>query len=224
MLKTLDGGGYSKLVALGWDFELNFDSALEKLLGAEWRKVVEARQIPTEVIEYLKKIPERAGPDDPTVEKLRTQVAFFEKPYLGIPELVVLGWTSELEPRLRARLRLTRYTLRGLPMGILGKKPSEQEARELIQRAGGPAGLNLIDFWSVDEDLGGEDSKRPFTSSWQELRGLGKRVRPVATETELIYAPRPGRKVGLRLVDIFGNDAMWSGLLPDAEDARRAGL
>ncbi len=224
MLKTLDGGGYSKLVALGWDFELNFDSALEKLLGAEWRKVVEARQIPTEVIEYLKKIPERAGPDDPTVEKLRAQVAFFEKPYLGIPELAVLGWTRELEPRLRARLRLTRYTLRGLPMGILGKKPSEQEARELIQKAGGSTGLNLIDFWSVDEDLGSEDGKRPFTSSWQELRGLGKRVRPVATETELIYVPRPGRKVGMRLVDIFGNDAMWSGLLPDAEDARRAGL
>ncbi|HXC16865.1 MAG TPA: site-specific DNA-methyltransferase [Holophagaceae bacterium] len=224
MLKTLDGGGYAKLVALGWDFELNFDSVLEKSLGGDWRKIVEARQIPTEVIEYLKKMPEKAAPDDPVVEKLRGQVAFFEKPYLGLPEVRLMGWTDEAAPRLRAQLRLTSYTLRGLPMGILGKKPSEAEARELIQGAGGPTGLNLIDFWSVDEDLGGEDGKRPFTSAWQELRGLGKRVKPVITGTELLYTPRPGRKVGLRLVDIFGNDAMWSGLLPDAEDARRAGF
>ena len=224
MLKTLDGGGYARLVALGWDFELNFDSALERALGPDWRKVVEARQIPTEVIEYLKKMPDKAGPDDPAVEKLRTQVAFFEKPFLGVPILNLLGWTTEETPRLRAKLSLTRYTLRGLPMGILGKKPTDAEARELIQKAGGATGLNLIDFWSVDEDLGGEDGKRPFTSAWQELRGLGKRVKPVATATELIYAPRTGRKVGLRLVDIFGNDSMWSGLLPDAEDARRAGI
>ena len=223
-LKSLDGGGYAKLVALGWDFELNFDTALDKHLGADWRKVVEVRQIPTEVIEYLKKIPAEAGPDDPAVEKLRTQVAFFEKPFLAPPELQVLGWTSELEPRLRVQLKLSRYTLRGLPMGLQGKKLSEDEARALIQKAGGALGLNLIDFWSVDDDLGGEDGKRPFTSTWQALRGLGKRVRPVATEMELIYSPRAGRRAAMRLVDIFGNDALWTGLLPDAEDARRAGF
>lgn len=223
-LRTLDGGGYSKLVALGWDFELNFDTALDKHLGADWRKLVEVRQIPTEVIEYLKKIPAEASPDDPAVERLRTQVTFFEKPFLAPPEIQLLGWTTEAEPRLRVQLRLTRYTLRGLPMGIQGKKLSEEEARTLIRKAGGASGLNLIDFWSVDDDLGGEDGKRPFTSIWQALRGLGKRVRPVATETELLYAPRPGRRAALRLVDLFGNDALWTGLLPDTEDARRAGF
>lgn len=223
-LKSLDGGGYSRLVALGWDFELNFDTALDKHLGPDWRKVVEVRQIPTEVIEYLKKIPADAGPDDPAVERLRAQVAFFEKPFLAPPELKILGWTGEAEPRLRVSLKLTRYLLRGLPMGLQGKKLSEAEARDLIQKAGGPAGLNLIDFWSVDDDLGGEDGKRPFTSTWQALRGLGKRVKPVTSETELIYTPRPGRRAALRLVDLFGNDALWTGLLPDAEDARRAGV
>lgn len=223
-LKTLDGTGYSRLVALGWDFELNFDTALDKHLGADWRKVVEVRQIPTEVIEYLKKIPADAGPDDPAVARLRAQVAFFEKPFLAPPELKILGWTGEAEPRLRVSLKLTRYLLRGLPMGLQGKKLSEDEARTLIQKAGGPAGLNLIDFWSVDDDLGGEDGKRPFTSTWQALRGLGKRVKPVTPETELIYTPRPGRRAALRLVDLFGNDALWTGLLPDAEDARRAGF
>jgi adenine-specific DNA-methyltransferase len=214
-LKTLDGGGYAKLVALGWDFELNFDSALDKHLGPDWHRAVEVRQIPTEVIEYLKKMPADASPDDPAVEKLRQQVAFFEKPFLAPPELTVLGWTSELEPRLRVRLALSRYTLRGLPMGLQGKKLSEDEARALIQKAGGPTGLNLVDFWSVDDFFGGEDSRRPFTSTWQALRGLGKRVRPVATETELVYVPRPGRRVALRLVDLFGNDALWTGLLPE---------
>ncbi len=224
LLKTLDGGGYAKLVALGWDFELNFDSLMDKVLGDPWRKVVEVRQIPTEVIEYLKKMPADAGPDDPAVARLREQVAFFEKPYLAPPEIEVMGWTAEPEPRLRARLRLTRYVVRGLPMGIQGKKLGEDEARELIQKAGGANGLNLVDFWSVDDDLGGEDGRRPYTSAWQELRGLGKRVQPVKGETELVYVPRPGRKAGLRLVDIFGNDALWTGLLPDAEDARKAGL
>lgn len=223
-LKTLDGGGYSRLVALGWDFELNFDTALEKHLGPEWRKAVEVRQIPTEVIEYLKKIPAEAGPDDPAVERLRAQVAFFEKPFLAPPEIKILGWTGETEPRLRVSLALTRYTLRGLPMGLQGKKLSDDEARALIQKAGGPQGLNLIDFWSVDDFFGGEDGRRPFTSSWQALRGLGKRVRPVETATELVYTPSPGRRAALRLVDLFGNDALWTGLLPDAEDARRAGF
>lgn len=223
-LKTLDGGGYSRLVALGWDFELNFDTALEKHLGPEWRKAVEVRQIPTEVIEYLKKIPAEAGPDDPAVERLRAQVAFFEKPFLAPPEIKILGWTRETEPRLRVSLALTRYTLRGLPMGLQGKKLSDDEARALIQKAGGPQGLNLIDFWSVDDFFGGEDGRRPFTSSWQALRGLGKRVRPVETATELVYTPSPGRRAALRLVDLFGNDALWTGLLPDAEDARRAGV
>lgn len=223
-LKSLDGGGYSRLVALGWDFELNFDTALDKHLGADWRKVVEVRQIPTEIIEYLKKIPADAGPDDPAVERLRAQVAFFEKPFLAPPELKILGWTGEAGPRLRVSLKLTRYLLRGLPMGLQGKKLSEDEARALIQKAGGPAGLNLIDFWSVDDDLGGEDGKRPFTSTWQALRGLGKRVKPITPEAELIYALRPGRRAALRLVDLFGNDALWTGLLPDAEDARRAGF
>jgi adenine-specific DNA-methyltransferase len=223
-LKSLDGGGYSRLVALGWDFELNFDSSLEKHLGPDWRKVVELRQIPTEVIEYLKKIPAEAGPDDPAVEKLRGQVAFFEKPYLAPPELRILGWTGEAEPRLRVALTLTRYLLRGLPMGLQGKRLNEDEARALIQRAGGASGLNLIDFWSVDDFFGGDDGKRPFTSTWQALRGLGKRVRPVETTTELIYAPQPGRRAALRLVDLFGNDALWTGLLPDTEDARRAGF
>ncbi len=218
LLNTLDGGGYTKLVALGWDFELNFDSALEKALGTEGHARVEARVVPTDIIEHLKKIPEGAGPEDREVERLRGKVAFFEKPWLGVPSIQSHGWVEREDQRmLRVTVRLTRYLLRSVPAGLKGfEKLSEAEKREWLRLAGGADGLSLIDFWSLDEDLGGEDGKRPFTSTWQDLRGLGKRVRRVVTETEIYYAPRPGRKLGLRLVDVFGNDAAWSGLLPES--------
>lgn len=216
LLKTLDGGGYSKLVALGWDFELNFDASLQRLLGADTAKV-EPRIIPTDIIEHLKKIPEGAGPEDREVERLREKVAFFEKPWLGQPTIQALGWVEQGEERfLRVQVSLTRYLLRSVPSGLRGfEKKTDQENRQWLLQAGGPDGLSLIDFWSLDDDLGGEDGKRPFTSGWQDLRGLGKRVRRVATATEILIKPRPGRRLGLRLVDVFGNDAAWSGLLPE---------
>jgi adenine-specific DNA-methyltransferase len=215
LLGSLDGGGYQKLVALGWDFELNFDSQLQRILGTDSAKV-EARVIPTDIIEHLKKLPEGASPEDPAVMRVREKVAFFEKPWLGQPALESLGRVErDGEALLRVALRLTRYQLRSVPSGLKGfERMGDEEKREWLRRAGGADGLSLVDFWSVDDDLGGADGKRPFTSSWQDLRGLGKRVRRVATETELIYAPRPGRRLGLRLVDVFGNDAAWSGLLP----------
>lgn len=216
LLKTLDGGGYSKLVALGWDFELNFDASLQRLLGADIAKV-EPRLIPTDVIEHLKKIPEGAGPEDREVERLREKVAFFEKPWLGQPSVQALGWVEQGGERLlRVQVRLTRYLLRSVPSGLKGfEKKTDQENRQWLTQAGGPDGLSLIDFWCLDDDLGGEDGKRPFTSTWQDLRGLGKRVRRVAVATEILIKPRPGRRLGLRLVDVFGNDAAWSGLLPE---------
>lgn len=216
LLKTLDGGGYSKLVALGWDFELAFDNRLQQLLGSDIAKV-ESRIIPTDVIEHLKKIPEGAGPGDREVERLREKVAFFEKPWLGQPSIQALGWVEQGSERLlRVQVRLTRYLLRSVPAGLKGfEKKTDQENRQWLLQAGGPDGLSLIDFWSLDDDLGGEDGKRPFTSTWQDLRGLGKRVRRVATATEILLKPRAGRRLGLRLVDVFGNDAAWSGLLPE---------
>ena len=216
LLKTLDGGGYSKLVALGWDFELNFDASLQRLLGADVAQV-EPRIIPTDVIEHLKKIPEGAGPEDREVERLREKVAFFEKPWLGQPSVQALGWVEQGGERLlRVQVRLTRYLLRSVPAGLKGfEKKTDQENRQWLLQAGGPDGLSLIDFWCLDDDLGGEDGRRPFTSTWQDLRGLGKRVRRVATTTEILIKPRPGRRLGLRLVDVFGNDAAWSGLLPE---------
>lgn len=216
LLSSLDGGGYAKLVALGWDFELNFDASLQRLLGKDVDKV-ESRLVPTDVIEHLKKIPEGAGPDDAAVERLREKVAFFEKPWLEAPVLETLGAMEvDGERRLKVRLKLGRYLLRSVPAGLKGfEKMTDDQKRDWLLKAGGADGLSLIDFWCVDDDLGGEDGKRPFTSGWQDLRGLGKRVRRVITETELIYTPRPGRQVGLRMVDIFGNDAAWRGLLPE---------
>lgn len=216
LLTSLDGGGYTKLVALGWDYELNFDASLQRLLGKDTDKV-EARIVPTDVIEHLKKIPEGAGPEDAAVERLREKVAFFEKPWLEAPLFEVLGSVEvDGERRLKVRLKLGRYLLRSVPAGLKGfERMSDEQKRDWLLKAGGADGLSLIDFWSVDDDLGGEDGKRPFTSGWQDLRGLGKRVRRVVTETELIYTPRPGRQVGLRMVDVFGNDAAWRGLLPE---------
>jgi hypothetical protein len=178
---------------------------------------VEVRIVPTDVIEFLKKIPEGAGPDDTTVERLRDKVAFFEKPWLEAPTFTVQGWLEQDGQRhLKVTLKLGRYLLRSVPSGLKDfAKMSDAEKQDWLKKAGGADGLSLIDFWCVDDDLGGADGKRPFTSTQQDLRGLGKRVRRIVTEMELVYVPRPGRQVGLRMVDVFGNDAAWRGLLPE---------
>jgi hypothetical protein len=60
----------------------------------------------------------------------------------------------------------------------------------------------LIDCWAVDWDYDG----KTFKSRWQTFRGNGKGARIVETEAKGILE-RGRRKIAVRVVDIFGNEA-----------------
>lgn len=56
--QKLDGRGYRRLIILAWDYEYNFNQALEARIRALKDKIrikIECRDIPPDIYEYLKK-------------------------------------------------------------------------------------------------------------------------------------------------------------------------
>jgi len=61
----------------------------------------------------------------------------------------------------------------------------------------------LIDYWAVDWDYDGTT----FKSTWQAIRGNGKRAGTVPIFAESSELPAGNRAIAVRLVDVFGNHA-----------------
>jgi DNA modification methylase len=83
------------------------------------------------------------------------------------------------------------------------KKPNDAYV-ELMEAARRNFAL-LIDYWAVDWDYDG----KVFKSRWQAIRGNGKGARTVETEANAMLDKGP-KRIAVRLVDIFGNEAETS--------------
>ena len=79
------------------------------------------------------------------------------------------------------------------------KQDQEPELRKAIKDNFGA----LTNYWAVDWDYGGQT----FRSTWQAIRGNGKRAGTVPTLAESPELPSGKRTIAVRLVDVFGNDA-----------------
>ena len=181
--ENLDGTGYKRLVILAWDYEYNYSGSLEQRLAAEKPKTkIESRAIPPDIYEYLKK-----AKDEDDIESLRDKVQFFEKPYLRMKEPQVKGDVVTVE--------IDKYVVFDFPV-------SKEKEREKLMQIAKDNFAALIDYWAIDWDYDGYT----FRSQWQDLRGLGRKTRVVTTKTsEKLEEGK--RKIAVRLVDIFGNDA-----------------
>lgn len=189
--ERMDGIGYLRVVFLAWDYEPNFDQALEgrKKAAKDWPRVeCEARMIPPDIYEYLKK-----AKDESEVEKLRDKVQFYEKPYMRLGEPTVKAVSGG---QFEVSVRIERYVVFDFPV----KDAADREKlRELAQNNFAV----LMDYWAVDWDYDGFT----FKSQQQEFRGFGKRAKTVSTLATTTLSGGKEREVAIRVVDIFGNDA-----------------
>ena len=181
--EKLDGSGYKRLVILAWDYEYNYSELLEQRLAAEKPKTkIESRAIPPDIYEYLKK-----AKDEDDIEPLKDKVQFFEKPYLKMKEPQIKGNEITVE--------IDKYVIFDFPV-------SKEKEREKLMQIAKDNFAALIDYWAVDWGYDGYT----FRSQWQDFRGLGRKTHVVTTKTSN-KLEKGKRKIAVRLVDIFGNDA-----------------
>ena len=185
------GGGFTKLIILGWQFvpdvvniidEYNKDKSLQVLV------------IPQNLFDLLKK------------KDLRTLIAdkkvkFSSLNYLSIKEPIVKGGNSDFDEVLTVELDNYIYLdPKSLPLD----ETNAEKVREIMT----VNPLAMVEYWSVDPDYDGE----VFRSKWQDYRGNQNNsnelmVEKVATLTvpKTTYGTR---KICVKAVDIFGGEAV----------------
>ena len=188
-LENLDGGSYSTLVVLAWDYELQYDENFSRLsLSKEFdtRLSIASKTIPSEIYRRLR---------DSTLEELKAlsgRIKFYDRPYLkvGRPRVV-----SDLGEEVLVRLRIERYDPIEIPL------PDEKKT-ELEKLVKGKFEL-LIEYYAIDWEYDGQS----FRSQQQEFSGFGRNRKVVSTIVENKLRKGKKYRILVRLVDIFGNDA-----------------
>ncbi len=184
LAERLDGQGYSTVVILGWDYDLNYNADLETRLShakPAYHAQLHSRAIPPYIYDYLRQMR-----DESDIEALRPKIHFAETPYVRV--------RAEAEGSDRVNVSIQRYVVFDVPV-------ANEAEREQVLAAAKDNFAFLIDYWAVDTAY----DEITFRSRWQAFRGNGKRPKIVPTSVTL--ARQWNGRIAVRLVDIFGNDA-----------------
>lgn len=185
--QTLLGGGWTKVVVLGWNFAFDISEAIRRYEGA-----VEVLVIPPDLLDKLAKKGLKKLVDDKSVR-------FSTLQYLTCRPMKVLP-ASEDEDNLV--VELDNYVLLS-PDNI----PLDDRDKEKLQQVIDRDPLALIEYWSIDPDYDGET----FRSRWQDYRENTANDRdPLhCVYTAVLRVPRrAGRTVCVKAVDVFGFESM----------------
>ena len=185
--QTLLGGGWAKVVVLGWNFAFDISEAIRRYEG-----VVEVLVIPPDLLDKLAKKGLKKLVDDKSVR-------FSTLQYLTCRPMKVLP-ASEDEDNLV--VELDNYVLLS-PDNI----PLDDRDKEKLQQVIDRDPLALIEYWSIDPDYDGET----FRSCWQDYRENTANDRdPLhCVYTAVLRVPRrAGRTVCVKAVDVFGFESM----------------
>lgn len=185
--QTLLGGGWAKVVVLGWNFAFDISEAIRRYEGA-----VEVLVIPPDLLDKLAKKGLKKLVDDKSVR-------FSTLQYLTCRSMKVLP-ASEDEDNLV--VELDNYVLLS-PDNI----PLDDRDKEKLQQVIDRDPLALIEYWSIDPDYDGET----FRSCWQDYRENTANDRdPLhCVYTAVLRVPRrAGRTVCVKAVDVFGFESM----------------
>lgn len=180
---SLLGGGWNKVVVLGWNFAFDISEAIR-----QYGDDVEVLVIPPDLMDKLGK---------KGAEKLVREgsVRFSTLQYL-VCKPVESTPVSDTEDCLK--VELDNYILLS-PDNI----PLDDKDKEKLQQVIDRDPLALIEYWSIDPDYDGIT----FRSRWQDYRENTANDRdPLhCVYTAMLRVPRrPGRTVCVKAVDVFG--------------------
>ena len=185
---TFLGGGWKKIIVLGWNFSFDISEAIKG------KDHVEVLVIPPDLLDKLN--------SKKSYEQLIKSggIRFSSLQYLSVKPLTKQPGN---EPGTEEILvELDNYVLLS-PDNI----PLDQKDKEKLQKVFENDPLALIEYWSIDPDYDGE----VFHSKWQDYRENTENDTDeyhCITKTTLTVPKKANRKVCIRAVDVFGFESM----------------
>lgn len=184
---ALLGGGWNKVVVLGWNFAFDVSEAI-----MQYKDDVDVLVIPPDLLDKLSK---------KGYEKLVREgsVRFSTLQYLICRPIKALPLSTEEENLV---IELENYVLLS-PDNI----PLDDKDKSKLQEVMDKDPLALIEYWSIDPDYDGIT----FRSQWQDYReNTENDSDPLhCIYTAVLRVPRKaGRTVCIKAVDVFGFESM----------------
>ena len=180
---SLLGGGWEKVVVLGWNFAFDISQAISKYKDSN----VEVLVIPPDLLDKLAKKGFKKLIDDRSVR------------FSSLQYLVVKPVTITRQPEGdEIDVELDNYVLLS-PDNIPLDDKDKEKLQDVMQRDP----LSLIEYWSIDPDYDGVT----FRSTWQDYReNTDNDSDPLHCiyKTRLKVEHKPQRKVCVKAVDVFG--------------------
>ena len=180
---SLLGGGWEKVVVLGWNFAFDISQAISQYKDSN----VEVLVIPPDLLDKLAKKGFKKLIDDRSVR------------FSSLQYLVVKPITVTCQPEGdEIDVELDNYVLLS-PDNI----PLDDKDKEKLQRVMQQDPQSLIEYWSIDPDYDGVT----FRSTWQDYReNTDNDSDPLHCiyKTRLKVEHKQQRKVCVKAVDVFG--------------------
>ena len=184
---TLLGGGWNKVVVLGWNFAFDISEAI-----IQYKEDVEVLVIPPDLMDKLSK----KGYDKLVRDR---SIRFSSLQYLLVDQIETLPYSAEEENLI---VRLGNYVLLS-PDNI----PLDEKDKEKLQEVLATDPLALIEYWSIDPDYDGVT----FRSTWQDYRenteNDSDELHCIRTAS-LRVPTKKERTVCVKAVDVFGFESM----------------
>ena len=180
---SLLGGGWEKVVVLGWNFAFDISQAISKYKDSN----VEVLVIPPDLLDKLAKKGFKKLIDDRSVR-------FSSLQYLVVKPVKI----SRQPEGDEIDVELDNYVLLS-PDNIPLDEKDKEKLQDVMQRDP----LSLIEYWSIDPDYDGVT----FRSTWQDYReNTDNDSDPLHCiyKTRLKVEHKPKRKVCVKAVDVFG--------------------
>ena len=180
---SLLGGGWEKVVVLGWNFAFNISQAISKYKDSN----VEVLVIPPDLLDKLAKKGFKKLIDDRSVR-------FSSLQYLVVKPVKI----SRQPEGDEIDVELENYVLLS-PDNIPLDDKDKEKLQDVMQRDP----LSLIEYWSIDPDYDGVT----FRSTWQDYReNTDNDSDPLHCiyKTRLKVEHKAQRKVCVKAVDVFG--------------------
>lgn len=179
------GGGWDKVILLGWNFAFDISEAIAKYAD----KKVEVLVIPPDLMD---KISKRGTKLDSLMQD--KSIRFSSLQYLVVKDVraVRTGEDDELTVELENYVLLS-------PDNV----PLDEKGKEDLQKAMNEDPLSLIEYWSIDPDYDGET----FRSTWQDYRENTERdgdALHCVREARINVPHKGSRRVCVKAVDVFG--------------------